>query len=236
MENGTTRELYVRLLGYVRPYWKMFALAIVGMVLTAATEPLFPAIMKPLLDGSFVKRDEGISRLMPFALVGVFLIRGVLTYVSSYAMAWVSNRVILDLRGQLFRHMLTLPSSFFENNSSGALLSKVAYDVSGVNAAATSVLTVLVRDSLAVVGLLAWLFYLNWQLTLITLIIVPAVAIVIKLTSKRLRRMSTESMRAMGHVTHVLEESIECQKVVKVFGGQGYEDSRFKSTRLKSVV
>ena len=227
MNESSSRELYTRLMGYVRPYWKVFALAILGMVLTAATEPLFPALLKPLLDGSFMKRDQSVSYLMPFALVGIFLLRGVLTFVSSYAMSWVSNRVILDLRAVLFHRLLQLPSSYFENNSSGALLSKIAYDVSGVSAAATSVLTVLVRDSLSVLGLLIWLFYLNWKLTLLTLIVVPAVAIVIKLTSKRLRRMSTESMRAMGDVTHVLEESIECQKVVKVFGGQRYEESRF---------
>jgi subfamily B ATP-binding cassette protein MsbA len=227
VNESSSRELYARLMGYVRPYWKVFALAIVGMVLTAATEPMFPALLKPLLDGSFIKRDQSVSYLMPFALVGIFLLRGVLTFVSSYAMSWVSNRVILDLRAVLLHRLLQLPSSYFENNSSGALLSKIAYDVSGVNAAATSVLTVLVRDALAVIGLLIWLFYLNWKLTLLTLIVVPAVAIVIKLTSKRLRRMSTESMRAMGDVTHVLEESIECQKVVKVFGGQRYEESRF---------
>lgn len=221
-------ELYGRLLGYVRPYWKVFALGVLMMVLTAATEPLFPALMKPLLDGSFGKRDESISRLMPFALVGIFLLRGVLTYISSYAIAWVSNKVILDLRAALFQRLIGLPSSFFENNSSGVLLSKIAYDVSGVNAAATTVLTVVVRDFLAVVGLLGWLLYLNWKLTLITLIIAPAIAVVIKLTSKRLRVMSTESMRAMGNVTHVLEESISCQRVVKVFGGQSYEARRFQ--------
>jgi len=228
LTNTTGWELYGRLLGYVRPYWKVFALGVIMMVLTAATEPLFPALMKPLLDGSFGKRDENISRLMPFALVGIFLLRGVLTYVSSYTIAWVSNKVILDLRAALFRRLIELPTSFFENNSSGVLLSKIAYDVSGVNAAATTVLTVVVRDFLAVVGLLGWLLYLNWKLTLITLIIAPAIAVVIKLTSRRLRFMSTESMRAMGNVTHVLEESISCQRVVKVFGGQSYEARRFQ--------
>lgn len=228
MPKTTSRALYWRLLAYVRPHWKVFALAIAGMVLTAATEPLFPALMKPLLDGSFVEKDKSMALLMPFALIGIFLLRGVLHYVSSYAMSWVSNKVILDLRTVLFRHLVKLPSSYFENHSSGALLSKVAYDVAGVNAAATTVLTVLVQDSLRVVALLGLLLYLNWKLTLITLIIAPAVAVVIKLTSKRLRLMSSESMRAMGQVTHVLEESISCQRVVKVFGGQGYEGRRFE--------
>lgn len=205
----------------------MFGLAILGMVLTAATEPLFPALMKPLLDGSFVQRDKSVSMLMPFALIGIFLLRGVLGYVSSYAMAWVSNKVILDIRTALFDRLVQLPSSFFENHSSGALLSKVAYDVTGVNAAATSVLTVLIRDSFTILGLLGWLLYLNWKLTLITLIIAPAIMIVIKLTSKRLRHVSLEAMRAMGDVTHILEEAISCQRVIKIFGGQAYESKRF---------
>ena len=215
-------------MAYVRPYWGAFAVAIVGMILTAATEPLFPALMKPLLDGSFVNRDHSIGYWMPFALVGIFVVRGILTYVSSYAMSWVSNNVILDMRTALFKRLLHLPSSYFENNTSGALLSKIAYDVSGVSAAATSVLTVLVRDSFTVIGLLAWLVYLNWKLTLVTLIVVPAVALIIRLTGQRLRRMSTASMKAMGEVTHVLEETIKSQKVVKVFGGEDYEARRFE--------
>ncbi|HXC37436.1 MAG TPA: lipid A export permease/ATP-binding protein MsbA [Burkholderiales bacterium] len=233
MKERSSRELYARLMGYVRPYWKAFALSILGMVLTAATEPLFPAIMKPLLDGSFVNRDPTIAYLMPIALVGIFVLRGVLTYVSSYAMSWVSNRVILDLRAELFQRLLRLPSSYYENTTTGTLVSKIAYDVSGVNAAATSVLTTLIRDSFTVIGLLVWLLYLSWKLTLLTLIVVPAVALVIKLTSKRLRTMSTEAMRSMGDVTHVLGESIECQKVVKVFGGQAYEEARFGRANQK---
>ena len=227
MAKQTSRELYLRLLGYLRPYWKAFSLSVAGMVLTAATEPMFPALMKPLLDGSFVKKDAAALVWVPAAIIGLFLIRGVLTYLTSYALSWVSNRMILDLRNDLFQRLLSLPTRYFDNHSSGELISKVAYDVSGVNSAATTVLTVLFRDSLAVIGLLGWLLYLNWQLTLITFIIAPGVAVVIRLTSRRLRRMSLESMRLMGEVTHVLEEAIECQKVVKIFGGQPYEARRF---------
>ena len=224
---ANSRDLYLRLLGYVRPYWKPFAIAVGGMILTAATEPMFPALMKPLLDGSFVKKDTSILLWVPLALIGLFLLRGGLTYVTSYALAWVSNRLIVDLRNQLFSRLLSFPTDYYDNHSSGEVISKIAFDVAGVNAAGISVLTVLLRDSFAVIGLLLWLLYLNWELTLITLVIAPAVALVIKLTSGRLRRMSLESMRVMGEVTHVLEESIECHKVVKIFGGQGYEASRF---------
>jgi subfamily B ATP-binding cassette protein MsbA len=223
----SSRELYLRLLGYVRPYWRAFALAVLGMVLTAATEPLFPALMKPLLDGSFVKRDTSQLHLIPIALIGIFLLRGALTYVASYSLAWVSNKVMVDVRNAMFARLVALPTRFYDAQSSGALISRIAYDVQGLTAAATSVLTVLVRDSLTVVGLLAWLLWLNWKLTLVTLIIGPGIALAVKLFSKRLRSMSLKSMHTMGDITRVIEESIACHKVLKVFGGQRYEATRF---------
>jgi subfamily B ATP-binding cassette protein MsbA len=223
----SSRDLYVRLLGYVRPYWRVFGIAILGMALTAATEPLFPALIKPLLDGSFVARDPFYSFWIPLALVGIFLLRGVLNFLSSYSMAWVSNKVVLDLRNAMFGRLLHLPTKYFDNQSSGALISKVAYDVNGVTSAATGVLAVMVEDSLKVLFLLAYLLYLNWRLTLIALIIIPGIALVIRVFSSRLRSMSDESLKAMGRITHCLQEAVECQKVVKIFGGQDYEKRRF---------
>jgi subfamily B ATP-binding cassette protein MsbA len=205
----------------------MFALAILGMVLTAATEPMFPALMKPLLDGTFVNKNHTDLYLIPAALIGIFLARGVLTYFGSYAMAWVSNRVVLDLRNAMFRRMLALPVRYYDNQSSGALISKIAYDVAGVTSAATSALTVLVRDALTVVGLLGWMLWLNWKLTLVTFMIAPGIALAIKLFSKRLRSMSMGSMQAMGDITHSLEESIGGHRVIKIFGGQEAEAARF---------
>jgi len=223
----SSAEVYGRLLGYVRPHWQLFAVAVLAMVVTALTEPVLPALLKPLLDGSFVKRDMSKLHLIPIAIVGLFLLRGVFSYIGDYALAWVSNRVVLDLRNAMFGRLLALPTRYYDDQSSGALLSKVAYDVTGVTSAATGVLTVLVRDSLTVIGLLGWLLWLNWKLTLVTLVITPGIALVIKLFSKRMRRMSRESLKAMGDVTHVLEESIECHKVVKIFGGRDYEMRRF---------
>ncbi len=222
-----SRVLYLRLLRYVAPYWRMFALSILTMVLVAATEPLFPALMKPLLDGSFVNKDPTTIRLLPFALVGLFLVRGLLGFASDYALNWVSNLVVLDLRGEMFRRLVNLPTRYYDDASSGALISKLSYDVTGVTAAATTVLTVLVRDTLTVVGLLAWMFYLDWKLSLITLVIGPLIAVVIQSFSGRLRQVSRNAQQAMGDITHVLDEAIECHKVVKVFGGQEYEQHHF---------
>ena len=205
----------------------MFALSILAMVLTAATEPLFPALMKPLLDGSFVSKDAPNPYLIPVALIGIFIVRGVLSYLGSYSLAWVSNRMVLDLRNAMFHRLLQLPVRYYDNQTSGALISKIAFDVGGVTSAATTVLTVLVRDTITVVGLLGWMLWLNWKLTLITFLIAPAIAIVIKVFSKRLRSMSVGSMRAMGDITHSLEESVGGHRVVKIFGGQAAEAERF---------
>jgi subfamily B ATP-binding cassette protein MsbA len=222
-----SRVLYARLLRYVAPYWRMFALSILTMVLVASTEPLFPAMMKPLLDGSFVNKDPTTIRYIPFALVGLFLVRGIFGFASDYALSWVSNRVVQDLRAEMFGRLVNLPTRYYDDASSGALISKLSYDVTGVTAAATSVLTVMVRDSLTVVGLLAWMFYLDWKLSLITLVIGPIIAVVIQSFSGRLRQVSRDAQHAMGDITHVLDEAIDCHKVVKVFGGQAYEQRHF---------
>lgn len=222
--------MYARLLSFVRPYWRRFALAIVGMVLLAATEPLFPALMKPLLDEGFAGGPRDDLWIAPLAIVGIFVLRGILSFSGGYLMAWVANRVVMDLRVAMFDRALRLPTRYYDNQSTGVLMSRITYDVSNVTGAATTALTVLVRDSLAVVGLLAWLFYLNWQLTLVALAVGPIIALVVRGFSGRLRRASRQSQVAMGNMARILEEAFGGQKIVKIFGGQRYEAERFLQT------
>ena len=223
------KALYARLLGYVRPYAKVFALAVLGMMLAAATEPIFPALIKPLLDHGFAAGDTAYPpSAFAAAIIGVFVIRGVLSFASSYCMNWIANKVVLDLRSAMFSRLVRFPTRFFDDNTSGSVLSKVAYDVAGVTGAATTVLTVVVKDGIAVLGLLAWLFYINWQLTLIAVTVGPIIAWVVGRIAQRLRRMSREAQRSLGDLVQVLQETIECQKVVKIFGGQDYESGRFR--------
>ncbi len=227
MNDYTSRELYLRLLGYVKPYWRVFVLALVLMMASAATEPLFPALMKPLLDGHFGgSAGDNVLRI-PLMIVGIFLLRGIFSFIADYSLSWVSNKVVLDLRNAMFAKMVQLPVRYLDNQSSGALMSKVAYDVTGVTGAATGVLTTLVKDSLAVIGLLAWLLWLDWQLTLIALVMIPLIALAVRGFSQRLRQTSRAVQRAMGQIMQVLQETIEAHKVVKVFGGQDYEKARF---------
>ena len=230
----SSRELYLRLLSYVRPYAKMFALALLGMMAAAATEPLFPALIKPLLDHGFAPQGPTAPPILfAAAIVGIFFVRGILTFTSSYLMNWVANRVVLDLRVAMFDRLLRLPTHFYDDHTSGSLLSKVAYDVNNVSGAATFVLTVLVRDSIAVIGLLGWLMYLNWKLTLITLVIGPPIGFTVRAIAARLRLMVRGALRTTGDLVHVLQETIECQKVVKVYGGEPYEAERFLASAQK---
>jgi ATP-binding cassette, subfamily B, bacterial MsbA len=223
-----SRELYLRLLSYVRPYAGVFTLALAGMFAAAATEPLFPMLMKPLLDGGFAASAEAWPPIaFAAAIVGIFLLRGIFSFLGHYCMAWVGEKVVLDLRAQMFARLVRFPTRAFDDQTAGALLSRVAYDVANVSAAATTAVTVLVRDSIVIVGLMAWLLYLNWKLTLIALVIAPLVALFVRVLSKRLRNMARGAQRALGDVVHVLEETIECHRVVKVFGGQEYEQRRF---------
>lgn len=223
----TSRQLYFRLLKYVAPYWRVFVIAIIAMVVSAGAEAGFPALLKPLLDGSFVEKDPFTMQIMPFVLVGAMLLRGIASFISSYAMSWVANKMVMDLRDAMFRHLVTLPTRFYDERSSGNLIAGVAFNVSAVTEAGTSVITVLVKDTVTLLGLLGWMFYLNWKLTLIALTVTPLVALIVRAVSRRIRSVSRESQSALGHITHVLEESIQGHRVVKIFGGQPYEIGRF---------
>ena len=225
--NLSSTQLYLRLLGYVKPYWRVFTLSILGMMVTAATEPLLPALLKPMLDGTFVHRDETVIELAPLFILIIFMVRGLSSFVGTYAISWVGNKVVMDLREQMFHKLLSLPTRFYDDHATGNLISKLTFDVTQVTAAATSVVTVSIRDSLIIVGLLGWLFYLNWQLTLLSLLMVPVITLIIRILNARLRTASRDAQRAMGDITQVVEESITAHKVVKLFGGQYYEGERF---------
>lgn len=219
--------IYRRLLTWVQPHWRVFAIAVFGMVATAATEPLFPVLMKHLLDNGFSAQHESEMLLIPLAMIAIFVFRGISTFITGYSMAWVASRVVLDLRRAMFDRLLTLPTRFYDDQSTGTLISKVAYDVTNVTQAATGVLTTVVRDSLTILGLLAYLFYQDWRLTMVALTVGPVILGVIKVFSKRLRAASRRGYSAMGLITHILEEAVGAHKVVKIFSGQKYESTRF---------
>lgn len=223
----SSRVLYFRLLGYLKPYWKVFGLAVLGMICTAATEPVFPAIMKYLLDRGFNAPDRRLVWAIPLGIVLLFAARGVLSFCTNYLMTWISTRLVIDLRRQLFGKILTMPTQTFHEQSAGKLISRLIYDTDNVNQAATNVLVTAVRESLTAIALLLYLLYLDWKLTLITLTIGPLIAIIIKGMSRRIRTASRSSFEAIRSMSHTIEETADAHKVIKIFGGQAQQRQRF---------
>ena len=209
--------LYMRLFGYTRPYRTGFVAALVGMVVAAATEPLFPALMKPLLDEGFVAKGALPLWIVPVALIAIFVVRGLATFTSSYAINWVANHVLVDMRREMFARMMRLPSAEFEREASGLLISKIVFEVTNVTGAVTRAVTTIIRDSLVVVGLLGWLLWLNWQLTLVALVLIPVTALVIMIYSRRMRLLNRQNLEYTGELTRVVEEAVHGQKVIKIF-------------------
>ncbi|MEX0951900.1 MAG: ABC transporter transmembrane domain-containing protein, partial [Gammaproteobacteria bacterium] len=213
-------RLYRRLLGYVGPYRPQFLVAVLAMVIVAATNPAIAALMEPMFDGAFIDQDPRTMVMVPVLLVVVFAVRAVASFFSGAALHWVSNRVILDLRRDMFKRMTLLPIHYFDQHSAGTLMSRFTYDVTQLKEASTYALTVLLRDALAVIGLLAWMFYLNWQLTLAVLLAGPLIVISMSLIRKRLRRMSRVVQETMGEIHHELDESLHATREMKLYAAQ----------------
>ncbi len=221
-------DTYRRLLRYALVHWQIFGLAIVGMALYALTDTGFAALMKPLLDQSFVEKDPEAIRLIPLALIGIFAVRAVAGFLSGYCMTWVGRRVIKQLRRELFDKLLRLPAGYYDTIASGELLSKLTYNVEQVANAATKALTTIIRDSLTVIALIAWMFYLSPALATFIVVVGPIMAGLVAYISRRFRRISRRIQASMGQVTHVVEEVIEGNRVVKLFGGQDQEKAHFE--------
>jgi len=222
--------LYRRLLSHVVPYWRVFLLSIISMIVLAATDPAIPALMQPLLNGAFIDKDPNTIALMPFLFVGLFVIRGLAAYVSGMSLNWVANKVIMDLRQLMFDRLIDYPTSFFDANRSGSLMSRFTYDVTQIKDASANAISTLVRDSISVLGLLAWMFYIDWSLALICMIGAPVIAIIVSIIRRRLRKMSRKVQDTMGDIHHVLAECFDAQKVIKLHGGQDVEKQRFFKT------
>ncbi len=239
----TSYSQYRRLLTYVKPHWKIFLVSVLGTIILAATQPAMPYLMKPLLDGSFVAKDPDMIILIPIMLAVLALIQGIATFISTIAMEMVATKVVFGLRTSMIDKLLVLPASFYDNSTTGVVLSKITYDVEQLTTSASYVLVTLVRDSLAIIGLLGLMLYLNWQLTLLAFILMPIVAFLVRVISKRLRHINKTLQQKMGEMTHVLEEVITGNKVIKLFNGQAHERQRFfnsankvRQFKIKNVV
>ena len=224
----STSKIFKRLFVLLSQYKSRIAVALCAMLVTAATEPAVAALMKHLLDNGFSKSSNFSLWLVPVVIVGLFVIRGVSTFTTAFLMAWISGRLVAQLRQQMFARLIDVPIGYFDKQSTGQVLNTMMGEVNQVLDMLRNVMLVLLRDSLTVIGLLAYLFWLNWKLTLVTLVLVPLVAVVIRLTAKRLKRLIRESQQLNGEIMQAVSEATRARHVIKIFGGQSYETGRFE--------
>ncbi len=227
MNPPTSGQLYLRLLSYVKPYRLAFYGAMLAMAVTGAANGALAWYLKEVIDKLFVERDPAMMMLIPAGIVLIFVVSGIASFLSGYGAQWVANRVMYDLRVEMFAQLIRLPVNHYDQHTSGSLMSKIANDVQGVAAASTTALTSLVRDGVSLAGLLTVMFVINWKLSLVTFAVVPPIALIVNAFSKRLRQISRESQKANATILEALDESISAQRVVKIFGGQVTEEKRF---------
>lgn len=217
-----------RLYGMLGPYKKRLGIAFLGMIMTALTEPMFPAVMRVLLDKGFGGKPTFSLWLVPVAIVGIFVLRGISTFTTTYMMTWVSSRLLTVLRKQMFERMLDVPLGFYATHSVGRVINSMMFEVQQIVEMITKVYTSVIRDSLTVVVLLSFLFWLNWRLTLVALILLPLIAVVVRASGRRVRRLTREYQTVNGEMTQVIEETTRANQVIKIFGGHQYESERFE--------
>jgi len=220
-------QTYRRLLRYALQHWGRLSVSIAGLVIYGLTDASFAALMKPMLDRGFVDKDPTAIQLVAVGLVGVFALRGVAGFLSNYLMSWIGWNVITRMRAQMFAKLLELPTRDYDTTASGELISKLTYNVERVANAATNAATTLVRDSFTVIFLLGWMLYLNAGMTLVALLVSPPLAWLIRRITRRFRQVSRRIQNQMGDVTHVIEEAVEANRVIKIFGGKDYEAEHF---------
>ncbi|MFW2439031.1 MAG: lipid A export permease/ATP-binding protein MsbA [Arenicellales bacterium] len=220
-------QVYRRLLKYVTPYRSVFVYTLIGMVVVAATQPLFPHLINLIIDDGFIGKDSEFIKFVPIYLISIFIVRGLASFISMYGMAWIGRNVIFDVRQDLFQQMIYLPVKYFDSHSSAQLISKVIYDVEQIATASTNAISTIIKDGLTVFLLLLYLAYLDVLLTLIFLITGPFIAYYVRFISKSYHGVSKSIQRSMGDITHAAKEAVHGQQILKIFGGYDNEISNF---------
>lgn len=211
-------KLYQRLWRYLSGYWRWFSIAVVAMVVASVTTPFFALLTKPLIDKGFIEQNKSYMVSIPIAIVLLFLLRGFANFLNDYLTTYLSSHLVQRVRAELYRKIVRLPLSFFHQESSGRMVSRVLSDADQITDAGFNVVTVLAKDGVVVVGLLLVLFYLDWRLTLITFFTLVIVSILVRLLSKRMRHLTTLNQSYLGKMASLLKETIEGIKEIKVYG------------------
>jgi len=224
-------KIYLRLLVYGKPYWAMFSIGVIAMLLFAVTDTGFAFLIKTLTDsfaGTGTAYDtQELKVMLPFAVIIIFIVRGVSGFFSVYNIAWIGRQVIKLLRGEVYNKFLTLPTLFLDRESNAELLSKVTYNIEQVAESTSNILTVLIRDTLTIIVLSVYMVYLNPTLASVIFLVAPVIAILVRFLSLLFRRYSERIQDSMADVTHAIKETLQNHRIIKVFDGQDFEEERF---------
>lgn len=219
--------LYKRLFQYVRRYWVALLIAIFASMLYSGIDSWFVYFLKPLLNKGLVEKDRQFLQWAPFLLLSVFLLRGIVNFFSTYNIALVSRNIIMQLRQDIFSHLQKLPAYYFDNSTSGQVISIMLYSVEQVASAGADIVTTAIQSLFLIIGLLIVMFSISWKLSLLYFIIIPLITIIMRLSGKRVRRLSLSIQESIANITNRTEENVQGYKVVRTFGGQEYETAKF---------
>ncbi len=223
----STTQTFKRLWPMISPFKSGLLVAAFALIFNALADSGLIYMLKPLLDDGFGKTDHSFLKMMAFVVVGMIILRGVTNFVSTYCLAWVSGKVVMIMRRRLFKHLMFMPVSFFDRNSTGKLLSRITYDSEMIANSSSSSLVTIVREGAYLISLLVVMFYTSWELTLVLFVIGPIIAVLIRMVSKIFRKLSKNMQDSMGELTSATEQMLKGHKVVLSFGGQLVEEERF---------
>lgn len=230
----TKTQVFVRLAGYLKPYWWALPLMLLGFVISALCEIAYADLLKAITN-AIEQNDRKIIALFPFLVILVFIMRGVGSFLGGYYSALVARSLVYQLRVQVFDKLLKMPATFYLTHPSGAISSKLIFDVEQVTGASNEAITTLIKDGLKVLALFGYLFYSNWRLTLVLLLVLPPVGFLVNKASKQFAKLSGDIQDSMAEVSHITNESIGGYQVVKNYGGQSYELGRFTQASAKNL-
>lgn len=228
--------LYLRLLTYVKPFWPVLLAGIAANILYSLIDAGFTYMMRPFIDKGFINIDMSFVKHIPLIVLFGVTLRGLVSSTGTYCMTWVARSVVKVLRQRVFAHIIRLPADYYDEATSGQLLSKILYDVEQVAQVSADALTDFIQNTCLVIGLLTVMMVICWQLSLMFLLTIPFVGIIVNLTNKRVRRISHKVQKTMGNVTEIAAEAIDGYRVVRIFGGEGYETGKFDQATEMSRI
>lgn len=234
--HGKAGPLYRRLFVYVKPFWPVLLLGLFANILYSGIDAGFTYMMRPFLDKGFINIDMTFVKKIPLIVLFGISIRGLVSALGSYCMTWVARSVVNVLRQKVFAHIVRLPADYYDEATSGQLLSKILYDVEQVAQVSADALTDFVQNICLVIGLLTVMMVICWQLSLMFLLTIPFIGFVVNFTNKRVRRISHKVQRSMGEVTEIVGEVIDGYRVVRIFGGEQYEVNKFNHATETSRI